>query len=123
MIFKRKKRMIDVRELQRRGVVRIPKQDIVIPTDNEGFVEMNKSSENNLIKGPTSNAQLFGFANSPESSPGFSSESDGYSKREVDTKIIELDNKIYKLENRVELLEKKLGVEQQPSTQPGIIGW
>ena len=106
MFFKKEKRMIDVRELQRRGVVRIPKDDIVVPTDREGFVEIGDSQKrpvaNNSALG-NSNTEFFGFTNTvssptPVSSENsFSSESDGYNKRDVDEKITELDNKIYKV--------------------------
>ncbi|MFH1521636.1 MAG: hypothetical protein ABIF18_01630 [archaeon] len=124
MFFRKKKGMIDVRELQRRGVVRIPKNDIVIPTDRDGFVEIGGSQ-----KSTNSNTEFFGFTNttSPVASTlsenSFSPESDGYNKREVDEKITELDNKIYKLENRIELLEKKLNINQSSDASVGVMGW
>jgi len=131
MIFGKKRRMIDVRELQRRGVVVIPKQEIVIPTDKEGFVELGQDSKVRAPKAErnnSSNSSFFGFDSSssimetPETR-SFSSQSDGYNKREVDTKLTELDNKIYKLEQRIELLERKVGVNQTGSSEGGIIGW
>jgi len=122
MLFsKKKKRMIDVRELQKRGVVRIPKQEITIPTNDDGFVEFGQTQK------PTtaSNSDFFGFMDNSASttdhqistidSPG------GYNKREVDSKITSLDNKIYKLEQRIELLERKLQVNQP--TDVGAMGW
>ncbi len=116
--------MIDVRELQRRGVIRIPKNDIPIQTNKDGFVDFraNKTPEN---VAPTSNSELFGFMNPTTStqSKKFSTKPDGYNKREVDTKITELDNKIYKLENRIELLEKKIGVNQSSDSGVGVMGW
>ena len=48
MIFKKKKKMIDVRELQRRGVVRLPKKQIHIAKTSEGFVEIGKTNSNNI---------------------------------------------------------------------------
>lgn len=132
MIFRKKKRMIDVRELQRRGVVRIPKQNLVIPTDSNGFVELGASSktttpEQSTDSSATSNSTFFNFMESSPSTPSttetFNTESDGYNKREVDTKIVELDNKIYKLEQRVELLEKKLSVNQSDDSGVGAMGW
>lgn len=128
MVFKKKGRMIDVRELQRRGVVRIPKEEISVPTNNDGFVELGNSSKIEKSAN-TSNTEFFGFMDSSDtSSPSsttdnFSTENDGYSKREVDAKITELDNKIYKLENRIELLEKKLDVNQQSNPAVGVMGW
>ena len=133
--------MIDIREMQRRGVVRIPKQEINIPDSSvskDGFVDFGSSSKpssstDNLTGSPktadSSNASFFGFMDSPTSSQAqsspetFSSEVDGYSKREVDAKIVDLDNKIYKLEQRIELLEKKLDVGQSSGGSVGAMGW
>lgn len=124
MLFKKEKRMIDVRELQRRGVVRIPKNDIVIPTDKEGFVELNKTNKLPSKKTP-SNTEFFGFMDSPSNSPesSFPTQTDGYDKKEVDEKITSLDNKIYKLENRIQLLERKLDIEQPTNSNVGVMGW
>lgn len=125
--------MIDVRELQKRGVVRIPRRDIDVPTNNDGFVEMGQTSAPAKSENSSqSNADFFGFANITSSVPSEPSTIDhqlstinspgGYDKREVDTKITELDNKIYKLEQRLELLEKKLDVNQ-PTNNTGVMGW
>jgi len=125
MLFRKKKRMIDVRELQRRGVVRIPKQDIVVPTNRDGFVEFGTSGKPKTQSTTSSNTEFFGFADSTPSSPSssLSPQTDGYNKREVDTKTIDLDNKIYKLEQRIELLEKKLDINQPSDTSVGVMGW
>lgn len=132
MIFRRKKRMIDLRELHRRGVVRIPKNDVHIPMNKDGFVELgvNNSkpiSQNSTQTNSTTNVDFFGFGNTSQpktsSNSGFSTEQDGYNKREVDEKITNLDNKIYKLENRIELLEKKLDVNKPTDTNLGVMGW
>lgn len=119
MIFRKKKRMVDVRELQRRGVVRIPKDEIKIPRNKEGFIEVG----NKLTSESISNSELFGFMDtvSPERKT-FPTESEGYNKREVDEKITSLDNKIYRLENRMEVLEKKLNIGQS-STNASVMGW
>jgi hypothetical protein len=122
MLFKKKKRMIDVRELQKRGVVRIPKKDIVVPTNREGFVEFGTNGKPSTSETqPSTNSELFGFANM-DSSPSTSS-SDGYTKREADAKTVELDNKIYKLEQRIELLEKKLDITKPTESNIGPMGW
>jgi hypothetical protein len=120
MLFKKKKRMIDVRELQKRGVVRLPKKDIVVPTNKEGFVEFGTSSKKTTTSTPQSNSDLFGFANMTSSS---ASSTEGYTKREVDTKMVDLDNKIYKLEQRIELLEKKLDINKPNEPKLGPMGW
>ncbi|MBS3087424.1 hypothetical protein J4226_02405 [Candidatus Pacearchaeota archaeon] len=117
MLFNRNKnrnKMIDVRQLEKRGVVKLPKKEITVPTTKEGFVEFNK---------PKSNADFFGFTNTPphDSQLTTHDSSDNYNKREVDTKMANLDNKIYKLEQRIELLEKKLDINQSNNSNP--IGW
>jgi hypothetical protein len=144
MLFsKRRKDMIDIRELQKRGVVRIPKRNINIPTTPEGFVELGSTQKTSYTKTTSpetqSNTNFFGFMNNSNTKsklngamstedqipntefPSFSTESEGYNKREVDAKTSDLDNKIYKLEQRIELLEKKLDVNQQSNT--GVMGW
>ncbi|MCR4284695.1 MAG: hypothetical protein NUV97_01460 [archaeon] len=131
MIFGKKKRMIDVRELQRRGVVHIPKEEIVIPTDKEGFVEFGRGSKAQIAspskQSSSSSGNFFGFmdssSSSSSSSNSFGTEAEGYNKREVDSKIIGLDNKIYKLEQRIELLERKLDVNRPTDSNTGVMGW
>jgi len=123
MLFRKKKRMIDVRELQRRGVVRIPKQDIVIPTNRDGFVEFGTKTTPTSST-PTSNSELFGFMDTTTTDHQLpTTESGGYDKREVDVKITNLDNQIYKLENRIEVLEKKLDISSPSDTNVGVMGW
>ena len=123
MLFRKKKRMIDVRELQRRGVVRIPKQDVVVPTDRDGFVEFGSTSKpiNTETSSPTpsSNTELFGFMDS-SSSTSTPVTSTG---RDDSERVTELDNKIYKLEQRIELLEKKLDINQPSDNPVGVMGW
>jgi hypothetical protein len=124
MLFnKKKKDMVDLRELQKRGVVRIPKKEIIVPTNNDGFVELKQTQGQKTDKQPQSNSNFFGFMDTPETPQAdtFSTEPEGYNKREVDVKITNLDNKIYKLEQRLELIEKKLQVNQPAST--GAMGW
>jgi len=123
MLFRKKKRMIDVRELQRRGVVRIPKQDVVVPTNRDGFVEFGSTSKpiNTETTSPTpsSNTELFGFMDS-SSSTSNPTTSTGRAESE---RVTELDNKIYKLEQRIELLEKKLDINQPSEPSVGVMGW
>jgi hypothetical protein len=136
MIFRKKKKMIDVRELQKRGVVRIPNKDVVVPTNREGFVELGADSKvivsettspTPTTETPSSNTEFFGFMNNSEeqssTSDSFSTQSDGYNRREVDEKMTELDNKVYKLEQRIELLERKLEVGQSSEPSTGAMGW
>jgi hypothetical protein len=125
MLFK-KKEMIDVEELRKRG--RIAKPGTVLPpTNKQGFIDMSKkatgktemievTNETSSSIAPSSGG-FFGFmdSTSSSSSSSFSTETNGYNKQEVDRKIETLDNKIYKLEQRVELLERKVGVNQSSS--------
>ena len=122
MIFRKKERMVDVRELQRRGVVRIPKQDIVIPTDQNGFVELRANAQ---PVSPTtsvetsSSASVMNFLGSSSATAVPSA-----SGNRVDSeRMTELDNKIYKLEQRIELLEKKLDINQPTEPNLGVMGW
>ena len=149
MILRRKKskRMIDLRELQKRGVVNIPRKDIIVPTNSDGFVELTKKKqlkaapESNEVQTSSqsstgSNSDFFNFLDSsstsevqtynPESdNPGnFSNSMDGYNKREVDERIVNLDNKLYKLEQRLELVERKLDIQDSNnSSNVGAMGW
>ena len=125
MIFRKKRRMIDIRKLQQRGVVKIPKSDYDMKTNDDGFVELGQKSVDHNNATNDSNAEFFGFMNSttPSKPQNFSNECDGYNKREVDAKVTELDNKIYRLENRIELLEKKFGINQSSNTNVGVMGW
>lgn len=132
MIFGKKKRMVDLRELHRGGVVRIPKNDVHIPTNKDGFVELGVNSSKSISQdsvktNSTANVEFFGFGNTSQSESSsnseFSTEQDGYNKREVDEKVTNLDNKIYKLENRIELLEKKLDVNKPRDENLGVMGW
>jgi hypothetical protein len=45
MIFKKKVGMVDIRELQKRGVVRIPRKNIIVPRSSEGFVDLKIISQ------------------------------------------------------------------------------
>ena len=123
MLFRKKRDMIDVRELQRRGVVRIPKQDIVVPTNRDGFIEMGSggsptNTDAPTTNTPTTNTELFGFMDQTSSPAGTS-----ITGRDESERITALDNKIYKLENRIELLEKKLEVNQPSEPSVGAMGW
>ena len=99
MVFGKRGRMIDIRELQKRGVVRIPKEEIKVP---QGSVDMVNAQD--LISEPTS--------------PASNTDS-----RRQNERITELDNKIYRLENRLEVLEKKLDVNQPSEPTGNLIGW
>ena len=120
MIFRKKKRMVDVRELQRRGVVRIPKRDIVVPTDNNGFVELGANAQPASTTSTESSATgVMDFLGSSSAAAVPSASGN----RIESERVTELDNKIYKLEQRIELLEKKLDVNQSPEPNVGVMGW
>lgn len=107
MIFRKKNKMIDIGELQRQGKIRSPQEtQIDIPTNKEGFIEINNQPEEKKRE-----TNFFGFMDSVEPTNN-NSNSDTYSKKEIDTKIQKLDNLIYKLEQRIELIERKLHVNE-----------
>ncbi|MGK0209271.1 MAG: hypothetical protein ACI83O_000543 [Patescibacteria group bacterium] len=145
MIFgRKKKRMIDVGELVRRG--RMPKHDteVNLKANSDGFVEIGSG---NSIKAQEINREdsvdvsallgesapvessamdFLNMSSTPSSpSPTFSQEADGYDKREVDAKISQLDSMIYKLEQRIDVLERKAGVGTGNSNTGamGAMGW
>ena len=129
MFGKKKKGMIDVRELARRGKVRKDEGDLPdFHANKEGFVDMshpvNKADDGAVISSDSSISSM-DFMNVSSGSSGFSSEADGYSKREVDAKMEKFDSMIYKLEQRIELLERKAGVEtsSSDSSSVGVMGW
>jgi len=101
-----RKRIVDLTKFKEGGVVRVPKNKDVVPENSDGFVDIRSKV---MSRGNAAN--LF-YGKSMVKKDTFSTEAEGYNKREVDAKITELDNKIYKLEQRIELLEKKLGVNQ-----------
>jgi hypothetical protein len=117
---KKKNEVIDIRDLyKKRGIMPIkriqsPDSKEEIKTDDSGFVdfaELNKPTEEiNSEKDSPNESSFFGFMGNSSSNESFSSEKNGYDKREVDVKIEELDNKIYKLEQRIEVLERKNSV-------------
>jgi hypothetical protein len=139
-MFNKKKGMIDVVEMHRRGMVIAPKRDPEIDRfkmGRDGFVELKKDvidsgsnilsslpeSSEPIVSSPASTQDNIGFPNffdfnasSSGSSVGSdlssspSSNMDVYEKREVDERVEKLDNLIYKLEQRILELEKKLGV-------------
>jgi hypothetical protein len=146
MFFKKKKRMIDLRELQRRGVVvRAPQNRNIVPTDSDGFVELGSgdsgsSVANSIVSGSDSSSTSSGSTGSSSSSFfGFMGDSDssgtGASSslssdttpsedlRKISAQLGDLDNKIYKIEQRIELLERKAGVGDSSSSSVGTAGW
>jgi predicted ribosome quality control (RQC) complex YloA/Tae2 family protein len=114
MLFRRKKD-VDLRDLQRRGLIRIPKKEVELETDRNGFVDLRTTSFANSentkddLTSPAPEPGFFNFldsASSTNSSSSTSSQVSDPERREFTRKIEELDNKIYKLEQRIELLER-----------------
>lgn len=128
MWWRKKKKMIDIRELQKRGF-KIPSSKAEIVTDAGGFIELGKNPVSNMatsqVEGAASSVSgevgMFGFmdtAGSKGSSVGSSFGSEEL--RKISTQLSDLDNKIYKLEQRIELLERKAGVG---AGSVGVAGW
>ena len=127
MFWKKPKKMIDVRELQKRGVMRIPRNSVEVPTDKDGFVEIGQNTRST----PSTTAQTFSesdseggnfmsFMDNPSTPTSTISSSSLNNSQKISTQISDMDNKIYKLEQRIELLERKLGVR---NSQVGAAGW
>jgi len=133
--------MIDIRELQRQGRVLGPEKQMPdLDVDSEGYVRVGAKASGVVTssrKSDVSSADVANLLSSKSGSSGsFSIEKDGYSKREVDSKIQNLDNQIYKLEQRIDVLERKLGIDSGYSSPTpkssssgegsgalGIMGW
>lgn len=134
-MFWKKKKMVDVRELHKRGIVNLNKQDVMIPTDKEGYVELGDKGFKSLEpKSKKVGFSFYGNSDSSDDSSSISSVSsgDGYSKRDIDTRLEKLDNTLYKLEQRLEVIERKLGVNSSMSSDSnsedvggafGAMGW
>ena len=114
MLFKKKNKMVDLAELHKKGIGRPIQRGDVVAQNSDGFIEVGSVKSKKAVSN-SSSGQFYdylgtGSRSSSSSSGSFSTETDGYNKREVDAKIIALDNKIYKLEQRLALLERKAGV-------------
>ena len=123
MFWKRKKKMIDIAEMQRKGLIKIPQKDVELETDKEGFVNVGSGGSGiSETKTPQSDG-FFGFMDNPSSGFNASPKSDFSEEtaRKLSQLISDLDNKLYKIEQRIELLERKLGVGDSGSTS--AIGW
>ncbi len=123
MLFRRKKD-VDLRDLQRRGLIRIPKKEVEIETDRNGFIDLgpNNSTSQTPLKEESqttsSSPGFFNFIDNPSDNRTLGSANSSsmeQERRDMTRKIEELDNKIYKLEQRIELLERKSGVGSSSS--------
>ena len=133
MFWQKKKGMINVGKMAEQGRIKMPapRKPSNLKLGRDGFVEINSTLTNmetaadmastTPIQQPEKkDAGFFDFlgfggssannSNTNSTNNSFSTQSDGYNKREVDAKIEELDNKVYKLEQRIEVLERKAGV-------------
>ena len=112
--------MVDIRELQKKGALRIPANDTEVITDKDGFVELGKNtpqtppstaqSSETSPPSPESDGNFFSFMDSSSTPSASNTEGSSDELRKVSTQLSELDNKLYKLEQRLELLERKAGI-------------
>lgn len=116
MMFKKRK-MVDLAELHKKGLMTNNPRVELPSTNRQGYIDLSQKSTTEIREETTpiteNSTSVFGFMdNFSPSSPAnsFSSETDGYSRREVDKRLEQLDNKIYKMEQRIELLERKANV-------------
>ena len=102
MFWKKRKRMIDIRELRK-------KADMIVPVSSRTPIISSPPGSSANTESSGSSGEFLSFMDNSASSDSLSSagESD---IRKVSLQISELDNKLYKLEQRIELIERKLGV-------------
>ena len=113
--------MVDLRNLHGRRVV-VPKEDVMIPQNKDGFVELGGDSSavvSSESEDKESPGTMFNFMDNPAASSGVSSGGSSSDIRKLTERIERLDNTIYKLEQRIELLERKVGV----NSGVGEAGW
>lgn len=114
MWFKNKKD-VDLRELQRKGLIKIPKKEVELETDRNGFVDIRSNSLDQENQTQTKqelqepNQNFFSFMDNSVQENSMNS-TNSEDKKVWTRRLEELDNKIYKLEQRIELLERKAGV-------------
>lgn len=101
-----------------------------VETDSSGFVNLAKEPAKETAGSDASsseNSNFFGFMSGSSGSDfsGETKEGEGYTKREVDTRIEALDNKLYKIEQRLELIERKLGINESSGSEQNVnpFGW
>ncbi|MEM4605507.1 MAG: hypothetical protein QW103_00525 [Candidatus Pacearchaeota archaeon] len=105
MFFKKRKKIIDLTELQRQKIIPTLKKEKVLNLDRKGFANMAQTSSDS--SSDFSDPFLFAEKQNPEQS---TNKNYFYKKIEIGRKFEEIDKKIYKLEQRIELLERKLNI-------------
>ncbi|MBT7706044.1 hypothetical protein HN747_01215 [archaeon] len=101
MIFRKKRGMIDVRELARQGkIVPMGRKTVGGDANKDGFVELGKTNAEASATPATGSMNFFDtpIANEPVNNSGLTERITGISK------------KVSKIEQRLELIEKKLGL-------------
>ncbi len=112
MWWKKKKDMIDLKELHGRRI-HIPRDDLIVPTNKEGFVEMSDDDRPAQNKMSGNSTAMFNFLDSPATTTtaiSTTSITNSEEVRKLTQRLERLDNLIYKLEQRIELLERKAGI-------------
>jgi hypothetical protein len=115
VVFRKKRRMIDIREMQKKGLIRMPAAPPEnIQTDSEGFVDFSQNTNQETTPSQEtqqSTASFFGFMDSPPTIPQNSStQSNSEDFRKISSQLSDIDNKLYKLEQRIEVLERKSNI-------------
>ena len=106
MFWKKKKNMVDLRDLSRSRAI-IPQKQPTLSTTKEGFVQMGETLKTTT---PESEPSVLGFLDNPASTSTTTLSSSSDDVRKLTERIERLDNLLYKLEQRIELLERKVGV-------------
>jgi hypothetical protein len=101
MIFRKKRGMIDVRELARQGkVAPVGTKTIENQSNNDGFVEMGSQSNTQSVS--TTTPSTMNFFNTPTPTT--------QANNNLVERITAISKAVSKMEQRLEVIEKKLGV-------------
>ncbi len=65
IMFFKKKGMIDVRDLQSRGVMKIPRGNVSVPTDKDGFIRISNDSDAHSISSGITASSLISAPSTP----------------------------------------------------------
>jgi formylmethanofuran dehydrogenase subunit E-like metal-binding protein len=117
MLFRRKKD-VDLRDLQKKGLIRIPREEVNLKTDRNGFIEFDRPNNNlkkDEITSPVSETNFFNILDDNSNLNNSLSKNNSQANnnlnqnelRELTRKFEEIDNKLYRLEQRIEVLERK----------------
>ena len=139
-MFFKKKKMVELGDIQRRSV-NLPHGKTFVPKDGYGFVDLTKKPKlpseiakekallgkmTTMAKQPEQSASSFNFFDTPSTSypsqsPSASNSDNDELLRKISSQISDLDSKLYKMEQRLEVVERKSGINN--SSNSSGFGW